>query len=78
MTQRTKSPDGRPAAAPAAEAAEATESAGRPRTTQFVGQRKDYRPAIPTIPDPAAKIAAIREAAERKRHKTKPHQPEED
>jgi hypothetical protein len=78
MTQRTKSPDGRPAAAPAAEAAEATEVADRPRTTQFVGQRKDYRPAIPTIPTPAERFAAIRDAAERKRRKTKPQPPGKD
>jgi len=34
---------------------------------------------IPTTVDPAARLAAVRAAAQRKRrHKTKPHQPEED
>jgi hypothetical protein len=71
MTKRTKFPDGRPSA-PVAEATEATEATDRPPVTQFIGQRKDYRPAIPTIPDPATKIAAIRQAAERKHRRTKP------
>jgi hypothetical protein len=72
VPKRTKFPDGRPSA-PVAEATETTEPTGRPppRATQ------DYRPSIPTIPTPAEKLAAIREAAQRKHHKAKPCQPEE-
>jgi hypothetical protein len=75
MTQRTKSQDGRPAAAPAAETDQATEPAGRPPATVYVGQRKGVpKTVIPTIPDNAAKLAAIRERVQRKRRKTQPHE----
>jgi hypothetical protein len=33
---------------------------------------------VPTQPDPAARLAVVRETAQRKRHKTKTQQPQED
>jgi hypothetical protein len=52
---------------PGVQEAWTAKAASRPRST----------PAIPTTVDPAAKLAAIRDNAQRKRHKTKPRQPEE-
>ena len=67
MPQRTKSPDGRPASAPAAEAT----NQGIPKTVDPAAKhRRGKRAApVPHIPDAAAKFAAVQAAVERRKDK---------